>query len=109
MERVGADRRSAITASGAKVIQPFQVTTLAFPVADGELDEVELRHVAEVGNREDRLKHSLQSRVITLAGQRIHLQEAVVGPLLDLNEVGDLDGRRNLGEVEPVSVGCFLL
>src|SRR3974377_1958335 len=105
----GLPRRAAITAGGAQMVQPLEVAALALPVADGELDEIELRHVAEVGNRKHRLEHRLQSRVVTLAGQRIHLQKAVVGTLLHLNEVGNLDCRRNLGKIKPRTVGCFLL
>ena len=103
VERIGLDRRTAVAAGGAQVVQPLEVAALALPVADGELDEVELRHVAEVGDGKDRLEHRLQSRIVTLARQRIHLQEAVVGTLLHLDEVRNLDGRRNLGKVEPIS------
>ena len=91
------------------MVQPLQVAALALPVADGVLDKVELRDVAEVGDGEDRLKYRLQAGVVAFAGQGIHLQEAVIGALLHLDEVGNLDGRRNLGKIEPISVGSFLL
>ena len=109
VERIGLHRRAAIAAGGAQVVQPLQVAALALPVADGVLDEVELRNIAEVGNRKHRLKHRLQAGVIAFARQRIHLQEAVVRTLLHLDEVGNLDGSRNFGKVESISVGSFLL
>ena len=62
MKRVGDDRRSAVLTGGAQVMQPFQVAALALPVADGEIDKLELRYVAEVGDRKHRLKDSLQVR-----------------------------------------------
>src|SRR5208283_4274972 len=38
MERVGNHRRSAVFASGAEVVQAFQVSALALPVADGVVE-----------------------------------------------------------------------
>ena len=77
------------------MVQPLEVAALALPVADGELDKVELRNVAEVADREDRLKYRLQAGIIAFARQRVHLQEAVVRTLLHLDEVGNLNGRGN--------------
>ncbi len=91
------------------MIQPLKVAALALPVADGVLDEVQLRDVAEVGDRKDRLKHRLQAGIIAFARQGVHLQKAIVRTLLHLNEVGYLNGRRNLGEIESISVGSLLL
>ena len=95
MEGIGLHGCAAITAGGAQVVQPLEVAALALPVANGVLHEVQLRDVAEVGDRKYRLEHRLQTTVIALARQRIHLQKAIVRTLLHLNQVGDLDGRRN--------------
>ena len=95
VERVGLHRCAAVAAGGAQVVQPLEVAALAFPVADGILDELQLRHIAEVGDGKYRLEHRLQSGIVTLTRQRVHLQEAVIGTLLDLDEVGNLDGRWN--------------
>ena len=54
------------------------------------LDEFEHGDVGEVGNREDRLEHRLQSLVGTAAVRLLHQQELVVGCLLNLNEVRHL-------------------
>ena len=42
MERIGDDRGSAILASGAQVMQPFQVAALALPVTNGVIHELKL-------------------------------------------------------------------
>ena len=109
VERVGHHRRAAIAAGGAQVVQPLEVAALALPVADGILDEVELRDVAEVGDGKHRLEYGLQPGVVPFAGQGIHLQEAVVGALLHFNQVRNLNGSRNLREIESIPVGNLLL
>ena len=76
-------------------MQTFQVSALALPVTNGVIHELQLRYVAEVGDRKNGLKHRLQAAVFALAGQLVHLQEAVIGTLLNLNQVRDLDGGRN--------------
>ncbi len=77
-------------------MQPLQVAAFAFPVANREVHELELRNIAEVGNRKYRLKHRLQSAVFAFAGQFVHLQEAVIRALLNLDQVRNLDGGWNL-------------
>ena len=71
------------------------MSALTLPVTDLEIDEFQLGNVAEVGDGKYRLKYRLQAAVFALAWQLVHLQEAVVGALLDLNEVRDLDGGWN--------------
>src|SRR4029078_6995180 len=61
-----------------------------------------------IRNREDRLKDRLQTSVIALARQLVHLQETVVRALLNLDQVRDLDGCRNFGEIETCTVGAIL-
>ena len=58
-ERVNLDERAAILAVGSEVAQSFETTALALPVADVELDEVKLRGLPEVGDREDRAEDGL--------------------------------------------------
>src|SRR5262249_31593035 len=106
--RIGDDRRSAVLASGAKVVQPFQVSALALPVADRVVDELKLRDVAEVGNREHRLEHGLQAAVLALARQLVHLEEAVVRTLLNLDQVRDLDGCWNFGKIKTLAEDAIL-
>jgi hypothetical protein len=89
-------------------METLQVAALALPVANREVDELKLGNVAEVGNGKHRLKHGLQPAVFTLAGQFVHLQEAVIGTLLNLDQVRDLDGRWNLGKIETLAVYVVL-
>src|SRR5262249_45711452 len=56
MKRIGNDRVAAITAGCAQVVQAFEVSALALPVADGEINKSQLGDVAEIGNGEDGLK-----------------------------------------------------
>ena len=108
MKRVGDHRRSAALTSGAQVMQALQVAALALPVADGEIDKLKLRDVAKVGDGKHGLKHGLQSAVFAFARQFIHLQKAVIGALLNLDEVRDLDGCGNLGKVETLAMYVVL-
>ena len=61
------------------------MSALALPIADRVVNELELRDVAEVGDRKHRLENRLQASVLTLTGQTIHLQEPLVRPLLHFN------------------------
>ena len=83
-------------AGRAQVMQPFQVAALALPVADREVNEVQLRDAAEVGDRKNRHKHRLQARVVALVGQLVHLQKTLVGAALHFNQVGNLGCGGNL-------------
>src|SRR5476649_472894 len=85
-------------------MEPLQLAALALPVADRILDELERRVLAEVADREDRLEHRLETRVLTLARQTVHLQETLVGLLLDLDQVRDRNGRLDLREVDALAV-----
>ena len=108
VERIGDDGRAAVPASGAQVMQTLQVAALALPVADGVVDELQLRDVAEIGDREHRLKHGLQTGIVALAGQQVHLQEAFVGLLLNLDQVRNLDGGWNFRKIKSCTVGVIL-
>ena len=98
--RIGDNRSAAIPASGAQVVQAAQMAALALPVADGVIDEIELRKPAEILDRKHGGEHRLQSRILALARQQIHLQEALIGFFLHVNQVGNLDRRLDLGEVQ---------
>ena len=104
MKRVRDHRRSATLAGGAQVMQPLQVAALALPVANREVHKLKLGDVAEVGDRKHRLKHGLQAAVFALTGQFVHLQEAIIRTLLNLDQVRDLDGCRNLGKIETLAM-----
>src|SRR5208282_877672 len=108
MKRVGNHRRSAILTSRAQVMKTFEVAALALPVANRKVYKLELRHITEIGNRKHGLKHCLQAAVFALAGQFVHLQEAVIGTLLNFDQVRNLDGCGNLGKIETLAVNIVL-
>ena len=89
MERIGLDGRAAsrVPASGAQVVQPFEVAALALPVADRVIDELQLAQAAEVRDRENAFENALQTRVVALARQQFHLQKALIRLLLNLDQV----------------------
>ena len=103
MEWIGDDGRTAILTSGAQVMQALQVAAFALPVADRVIDELKLRDVAEIADREHRLKYRLQAGVIALARQAVHLQETFVGTLLYFDQVRNLDSGWNLGKIKTMT------
>ena len=102
--RIGNQRGAAVAARLAQVVQPLQLAALALPVADRVLDELERGVLAEVADREDRLEHRLQAGVLALARQTVHLQEALVGLLLDLDQVRDRNGRLDFRKIDALAV-----
>src|SRR5262249_16946632 len=71
------------------------------------LDELERRVLAEIADREDRLEHRLESGVLALARQTIHLQEAFVGLLLDLDQVRNRNRRLDFRKVDALAVNVL--
>ena len=71
--RIGDDRRAAVTAGRAQVVQALQVAALTLPVADRVVHKFQLRHLAEILDRKHRREHRLKPAVIALARQQIHL------------------------------------
>ena len=102
--RIGHERRAAVRAGLAQVVQPRQASALALPVADRILDELERRVLAEVADRKDRLEDRLQARILALGWQPVHLQEALVRLLLDLDQVRDRDRRLDLRKIDALSI-----
>ena len=102
--RIGDQRRAAVAARLAQVLQALELAALALPVADRVLDELERRVLPEVADREDRLEHGLQTGVLALGGQPVHLQEAFVGLLLDLDQVRDRNRRLDLRKIDALAV-----
>src|SRR5207237_2475298 len=92
------------TARLAQVMESLQLAALALPVPDRVLDELERGVLAEVADREDRLEHRLETRVLALTRQTVHLQEALVRFLLDLDQVRDRNGRFDFREVDALAV-----
>jgi hypothetical protein len=94
----------AVRARLPEVVQALQATALALPVADRILDEFQRGILAEVADREHRLEDRLQAGVFAFGGQAVHLEEALIRPLLDLDQVGYRDDRLDLREVDTLAV-----
>ena len=109
VEGVGDDHGAAMDAGGAQVMETFEVTALALPVADGEVDEVELGDVAKIGDGKDRGKDGLQAGVVALGWELIHLEEALVGTALDFDEIGNANSGWDLRKVETAADRAVLV
>src|SRR5437870_7566518 len=84
------------------------MAALAFPISDSVIDKLELRNIAEIGNGKHRLENRLQTGVVTLAGQAVHLQEAVIGTLLYLDQIRNLNRGGNFGKIKAFTKGIIL-
>src|SRR5437773_9736208 len=84
------------------------MAALAFPISDSVIDKLELRNIAEIGNGKHRLENRLQTGVVTLAGQAVHLKEAVVRALLYLDQIRNLDRGGNFGKIKAFTKGIIL-
>src|ERR1700739_1450334 len=90
-------------------MQPLQVAALALPVADREINEVQLRDAAEVGDRKNGGKNRLQARIIALVRELVHLQEPLVRATLHFDQVGNLGCGWNFGKIEPAANRALLV
>ena len=108
MEGIGDYGRAAVLTSGAQVMQSLEVTAFALPVPDRIVDELQLCDAPEIGDREHRLEYRLQTRIVALTRQTVHLQETLVGTLLHFDQIRNLNRRRDLREVESLAEGYFL-
>src|SRR5260370_15248445 len=91
MERIGSDGGATgrIATGRTQVMQPFEVAALALPVSDRVVNKLELAQSPEIGDREDRIEHALQSGIFPLVRKKIHLQKPFVRFLLDFDQIGD--------------------
>src|SRR5437867_12370985 len=84
------------------------MAALAFPISDSGIDKLAVRDVADIGNGKHRLENRLQAGVVTLAGQAVHLQEAVIGTLLYLDQIRNLNRGGNFGKIKAFTKGIIL-
>src|SRR5262249_48906080 len=84
-----------------EMLESLEVAAFTLPVSDLVLDEFEGRSFAEIRNREYRLKYRLQTDVIPLFRNEVHLQKAVIRFSLDFDEVRNLRRRIDLREIHP--------
>ncbi len=107
--RIGDDGRSTIATGGAQVMQTLQVAALTLPVADRVVHEFELGHFAEVPDRKHGGEHRLESGVLALAWQKVHLQKTLIGLHLDFNQVGNLNRALDFCEIQPLAFPGVLI
>ncbi len=107
--RIGDHRSAAIAAGGAQVVQPLQVAALALPVPDGVVHKVQLRKTAEILNRKHRGEHRLQTAILALGREQIHLKKSLVGFLLNLDQVRDLNRALDFGEIQPLTFSHMMI
>ena len=103
LEGIGNDRVPAVLAGAAQVVEPLQASAFALPIADGVIHKVQLRDAAEIRDGEDGIKDGLQPHILPFRGQKVHLEEALVGAPLDLDEIRNLNDRRNFGEINTLT------
>ncbi len=101
VKRINLYLRTALLTIGTQMLQSFEISAFALPVADLELDIFERCGFAKVRNREDRLKDRLQTYARPLFRNKVHLKKSVVGFPLNLDEIRDLSSSINLGKIHP--------
>ena len=106
VEGIGDHHGAAVDAGGAQVVKSLQVAALALPVADREVDELELRDVAEVGDGKDRGERRTAGRCPRARGQLVHLQKALVAAALHFDQVRDLNGGGDFRKIEAAAKGA---
>ena len=106
---IGDDRSAALAASCPQVMQALEVAALAFPIPDRVIHEVELRQPAEILDGKHGAEHRLQAGVFPLRWKQIHLQEALIGHALHFNQVRNLDGALDLGEVQTLPLANCMI
>src|SRR5688572_19638183 len=99
MRVIGDDLVPAVRAGHAQMLEAFELSALAFPVADGVADEVERAGFPEIAEGENAREDALKTGVLALLGEEVHLQEAVVGLSLDVDQIRQRHIAANLGEV----------
>ena len=90
-KRIRRDCGATGFASAPQVMETFEVSALAFPVSDGIADELECGDSAKIRDWEDGIKNRLKPGVFALLRQHVHLEKTLVGILLYLDKIGNLD------------------
>jgi hypothetical protein len=104
MKRVGFDGGAAgrVPAGGPEVVQTLEVAALALPVANGIIDKLQLTDAAEIGNREDGREDRLQSDIVALIRQKVHLQELLVRIFLDFDQIRNRNLSFDFGKINSI-------
>jgi hypothetical protein len=89
------------------MIEAFQAAALALPVSDRVIDEREFAQSTEIRDGKYALKNTLQPDVVTLVGQQVHLQKALVRSLLNLDQIRNRNRGLDLRKINTFSDGAF--
>ena len=89
-------RRAAGFTSAAKVMEALEVAAFAFPVSNGVANELESGNTAEIRDWEDGVEDRLKPGIFAFLRKHVHLEKTLIGILLYLDEIGDLDRRPDL-------------
>ena len=89
------------------MVQTFQISALALPIADRIVDEFELTDAPEIGNRENGVENGLQTSIVALVRQKIHLQKALVRLLLYFDQIRDWYRRLDFRKINSFG-GCAI-
>ena len=99
---------------GSKVVKSIEFFALAGPMAHDVI--FKLNHQGciaticffSVMHWEHRFKDGFEPTNIALCVQEIHLHKFIIAFLLNINEIGDRDQRRNFGEVLSLAIDILL-
>ncbi len=72
---------------------------VTLPIANGIIHELELADTAKIGDGKNGVENSLQARVVPFIREQVHLEEALVGTLLHLDQIRDRDGRLDFRKI----------
>src|SRR6202158_1567242 len=90
-------------------MQTLEVAALAFPVSDRVVHKIQLRQAAEVLNRKHRSEYRLQAAVFALGRKQIHLQKSLIGILLNLDQVRNLNRAPDLGKIQALALSHMMI
>ena len=105
---------AAVLAGRAQMRQAFVLAALAGPVAHGVVDELDLEgriaaiHTLAVVHGEHGVEHGPETAGLPLGVEQVHLEEFVVTPLLDINQIGDGHQRADLRKLDTLTVDVLL-
>jgi hypothetical protein len=90
IERIDLYLGTTVLTICAQMLEALEVTALALPITYLILDILERSSLAKIRNRKDRGKDRLQTHIVPLFRNKVHLQKAVVGFALHFDQVRDL-------------------
>ena len=105
MKGIGSNRGAAsrIPACGTQVMQTLQIATFTFPVTNCVVNKFQLRKAAEIGDWEHAREYALQSGVVALWRQELHLQKTRITLLLHFDQIRNGNRGLDLREIDTLA------